>query len=1040
MAAPANWTTVPVAGQYIYPDGTFAAGTVTFTNTLYLRDPDLNYVVVPKPVQFTLDGTGSFSGTLQATDDPDLDPEFYYTVTENIGSVLTSFPLLVPHDQIGTLQMADVDRNATIPPEPEIYVRTIDGMWGDVYTADFAIPTSSASVVAETSFGISSSAGAATAYSRGDHTHGTPAAPTAASVGAPPTTRTISNGTGITGGGDLSANRTLSVVADTTLQKSNYMKAGTLVAARQALNIIDGTNVTTTAVDDSGNNRVNLTINASGGGSLAVQKAGSLIGTRAIINIIDGTNVTTTVADNPGASRVDITIAATGSGVSLTAVTPTAEAIASTASVGVGTAAAREDHRHAMPASAAPAASAVGDTVVTGAAGTFADSGHKHAREAFASPTAQTTFGLSSAAGAATTLVRSDHTHGTPAAPTAASVGAIPNTNGITYEGAGTLASRPAAGTAGREYYATDLNTMFYDNGTSWVQLDQSAAIANSWTAIGHSYLQFNAASYNQRSRLDSILRSRMDAESTNWANLAIAGSRATVEGAAQGGWATMIRSINKLPGKTSPYTSSDGGLLICTGINDLGTLGGATAQNQTAFGHAIRFMISRWRASTIFEDTASQITYGASWTAETGKFDISSSGTERFSATTANAFTFTIPADYNGETIAVGLIGRAGVNGGVVTWSGTSGVSGTTSTDNIMALANLSNCPVVKRFTTLTSANAGQTIIGTVTTNNGLVYIDSIWLEALEAPPVVVCDIPRLTAAGYSTKYSSWNAAPALGSCDADVAAFNTVITNVKGEFDGMVQIAGIDAVLNKVATLFVDGLHPNERGAALIADEIDNARRRMTLTGVKSAALNMNMGPRYSGGMRIRRRSGYYHTADASTITTYTPVVGDMFALPFEVTEMDEQYARWAMAVNAAATSGTCTIRWGMFSDYMNKGYPDINLQELTIGTGALSISTTAGPQLNPAAQFTWWPDIANYYLVMKIETIGVGFVFAGLQGPSYSMPAGGSSGDVRVASNGAAVAWKLTGQATGAFPSTFPAGAIPANVAPYMGALKS
>jgi hypothetical protein len=46
--------------------------------------------------------------------------------------------------------------------------------------------TPSNTVVTETAFGQASTAGAATAYSRGDHTHGTPAAPTAASVGADP--------------------------------------------------------------------------------------------------------------------------------------------------------------------------------------------------------------------------------------------------------------------------------------------------------------------------------------------------------------------------------------------------------------------------------------------------------------------------------------------------------------------------------------------------------------------------------------------------------------------------------------------------------------------------------------------------------------------------------------------------------------------------------------------------------------------------------------------------------------------------------------
>jgi hypothetical protein len=44
--------------------------------------------------------------------------------------------------------------------------------------------------------------------------------------------------------------------------------------------------------------------------------------------------------------------------------------------------------------------------------------------------TAETAFGGSTSNGAAATPARSDHTHGTPAAPTAASVGAVPTTGG----------------------------------------------------------------------------------------------------------------------------------------------------------------------------------------------------------------------------------------------------------------------------------------------------------------------------------------------------------------------------------------------------------------------------------------------------------------------------------------------------------------------------------------------------------------------------------------------------------------------------------
>lgn len=46
--------------------------------------------------------------------------------------------------------------------------------------------TPSSTVQAETSYGIASSAGVATEYSRGDHTHGSPSLPTAAAIGADP--------------------------------------------------------------------------------------------------------------------------------------------------------------------------------------------------------------------------------------------------------------------------------------------------------------------------------------------------------------------------------------------------------------------------------------------------------------------------------------------------------------------------------------------------------------------------------------------------------------------------------------------------------------------------------------------------------------------------------------------------------------------------------------------------------------------------------------------------------------------------------------
>lgn len=77
-----------------------------------------------------------------------------------------------------------------------------------------------------------------------------------------PTSRTITTSTGLSGGGDLSADRTLSVTNDTTTQKVRVSKGGALQGTRQEINFIQGSNITLTTADDAGNNRVNVTVAA----------------------------------------------------------------------------------------------------------------------------------------------------------------------------------------------------------------------------------------------------------------------------------------------------------------------------------------------------------------------------------------------------------------------------------------------------------------------------------------------------------------------------------------------------------------------------------------------------------------------------------------------------------------------------------------------------------------------------------------------------------------------------------------------------------
>ena len=84
-------------------------------------------------------------------------------------------------------------------------------------------------------------------------------------TGGVPPSRIIASGAGLTGGGDLSADRTLSVVSDTTTQKVIVLEGGSMIGTRRGLNFIQGANVGLTMADNAGSNWVDITIASTGG-------------------------------------------------------------------------------------------------------------------------------------------------------------------------------------------------------------------------------------------------------------------------------------------------------------------------------------------------------------------------------------------------------------------------------------------------------------------------------------------------------------------------------------------------------------------------------------------------------------------------------------------------------------------------------------------------------------------------------------------------------------------------------------------------------
>jgi hypothetical protein len=77
--------------------------------------------------------------------------------------------------------------------------------------------------------------------------------------------RTITTGTGLSGGGDLSVDRTFTVIDDSTIQKTRVSKAGALQGTRREINFVNGANVAIAVVDNAANNRLDVTVTSNAG-------------------------------------------------------------------------------------------------------------------------------------------------------------------------------------------------------------------------------------------------------------------------------------------------------------------------------------------------------------------------------------------------------------------------------------------------------------------------------------------------------------------------------------------------------------------------------------------------------------------------------------------------------------------------------------------------------------------------------------------------------------------------------------------------------
>ncbi len=112
---------------------------------------------------------------------------------------------------------------------------------------------------------------------------------------------------------------TISVVNDTTTQKSIYSNSGTTVGTRQQLNVVPGAGVTISGVDNNAANRVDLTVNTtnvSTATNLAANGSHATI-VQAVNTLVDGTKDIRVRSIEAASNRVAVATGSTGNSVSL---------------------------------------------------------------------------------------------------------------------------------------------------------------------------------------------------------------------------------------------------------------------------------------------------------------------------------------------------------------------------------------------------------------------------------------------------------------------------------------------------------------------------------------------------------------------------------------------------------------------------------------------------------------------------------------------------------------------------------------------------
>jgi lysophospholipase L1-like esterase len=247
--------------------------------------------------------------------------------------------------------------------------------------------------------------------------------------------------------------------------------------------------------------------------------------------------------------------------------------------------------------------------------------------------------------------------------------------------------------------------------------------------AVGHSYLQGGGVTHVDRqfiTLLSGLMRSDLR-------DLGVGGSLAAYDQSwlptsasggtlGWGGWAWVLQNVVPYYTAGAPYTPGLPQLpFICIGFNDIAQHSADSGNPVNIFKEALRAHVSRMCVAKLFEESDASIALGgATW--QPVKLDTNKNSGSGYQPIPANGATITItlPADFEGGTVALGLTVWPSSDGQLA-FTGTASQVPATKTLSGLAYAaggtgskrNSSN-GIVLRVPGLLASDAGKTIVAT--------------------------------------------------------------------------------------------------------------------------------------------------------------------------------------------------------------------------------------------------------------------------------------------------------------------------------------